>query len=71
MLAQQAGFDPRQEPDPRVRWRAWRMWIADGCPHGRQAEYLARARELQLIDDSPVARSSVTGLHRPRRVEPQ
>jgi CheY-like chemotaxis protein len=49
-------FDAAQEPNPTVRWRAQRMWQADGCPHGRELEYLYRAREQQTIDDNPTAR---------------
>ena len=70
MLTQQVAFDPRDEPDPRVRWRAWRMWVADGCPPGCKAKYIERARELQLVDDSPVARSCVNPSRAERRVEP-
>ena len=44
-----------QESDPRVRWRAWRMWLAEGRPEGRELDYLLRARELQAIDDNPAA----------------
>lgn len=44
-----------QESDPRVRWRAWRMWLAEGRPEGRELDYLRRARELQAIDDNPAA----------------
>jgi CheY-like chemotaxis protein len=54
---QENAFDAMREPDPRVRRRAWRMWLAAGSPHGREAEYLERARELQVADDSPAARS--------------
>ena len=35
-----------EEPDPSVRWRAWRMWLAAGSPQGREREYLNWAREL-------------------------
>ena len=63
MLTQETRFDPREEPDPCVRWRAWRMWVADGCPHDRKAEYLTRARELQFVDDRPVSQFWITRSH--------
>lgn len=56
-------FDATQEPDPRVRRRAWRMWLAAGSLHGREAEYLQRARELQAADDRPTARSLPNSVH--------
>jgi CheY-like chemotaxis protein len=49
-------FDASQEPDPGIRWRAWRMWLAAGRPNGEEDEYLHRARELQAADDRPAAR---------------
>lgn len=49
-------LDPAVEPDPTVRWRAWRMWKADGQPPGRASEYLQHAREAQAIDDDPTGR---------------
>jgi hypothetical protein len=32
--------------DQRIRERAYHLWQADGEPHGRDAEYWERAREL-------------------------
>jgi CheY-like chemotaxis protein len=52
-----------QEPDPGIRWRGWRMWLAAGSPHGREGEYLERARELQAADDRPVARRLPDAVH--------
>src|SRR2546423_1487552 len=51
------------EPDPGIRWRAWRMWLAAGSPQGRGGEYLERARELQAADDSPAARRLPNAVH--------
>jgi len=45
-----------KEPDPAVRWRAWRMWLAAGSPRAREDEYLRQARQQQAADDSPAAR---------------
>src|SRR5437763_1418186 len=56
-------FDASQEPDPRVRGRAWRLWLAAGSPAGREAEYLQRARERQAADDSPAARALPNSVH--------
>jgi CheY-like chemotaxis protein len=53
MQNEESPFETSQEPDPGIRWRAWRMWLAAGRPHGREGEYLNRARELQAADDSP------------------
>jgi hypothetical protein len=36
--------DPKR--DARIRERAYHLWKADGEPHGRDAEYWERAREL-------------------------
>ena len=56
-------LDPALEPDPSVRWRAWRMWKADGQPPGRESEYLQHAREAQAIDDDPTARPLPNTVH--------
>jgi hypothetical protein len=45
-------LDPSPEHEQKVRERAYHLWEADGCPHGRDAEYWERARELQAIADS-------------------
>jgi CheY-like chemotaxis protein len=63
MYSEKTPFDASQEPDPSVRWRAWRMWLAAGRPHGREDEYLQRARELQAADDSPAARPLPNAVH--------
>lgn len=36
----------------RIRERAYHLWQADGCPHGRDLEYWERARELVGIEES-------------------
>lgn len=38
--------------EQRVRERAYRLWEADGKPHGRDVEYWQRARELIAIEES-------------------
>lgn len=38
--------------EQRVRERAYRLWEADGKPHGRDVEYWQRAREQIAMEDS-------------------
>jgi hypothetical protein len=38
--------------DQRIRERAYHLWKADGEPHGRDADYWERARELIGMEDS-------------------
>jgi hypothetical protein len=42
--------DPKREQ--RIRERAYHLWQADGEPHGRDAEYWERARELVGMAES-------------------
>jgi CheY-like chemotaxis protein len=63
MHSEETPFDASHEPDPGIRWRAWRMWLAAGRPRGREDEYLRRARELQAADDSPAARRLPNVVH--------
>jgi len=39
------------EREQRIRLRAYHLWEADGCPHGRAAEYWERAEELIGMED--------------------
>ncbi|HTR17326.1 MAG TPA: DUF2934 domain-containing protein [Acetobacteraceae bacterium] len=41
--------------EKRIRERATHLWVADGRPPGRAAEYWERARELIGIEDNPGA----------------
>jgi hypothetical protein len=41
------------EREARIRQRAYHLWEADGRPHGQDAEYWERARELIGMEDSP------------------
>ena len=43
------------DEEEEIRARARRMWHEAGCPQGREAEYLERARELQAFIDHPNA----------------
>ena len=52
-----------EEPDPGIRWRAWRMWLASGGHAGSEGEYLRQARKLQAADDSPSARRLTNMVH--------
>jgi hypothetical protein len=45
-------FDDSLAHQARIRERAYYLWQADGCPHGRADEYWERARELIGIEDS-------------------
>ncbi len=38
--------------DQRIRERAYHLWQAEGEPHGREAEYWERARELVGMEES-------------------
>lgn len=38
--------------DQRVRELAYKLWQADGEPHGADLEYWERARELVAMEDS-------------------
>ncbi len=48
--------NPLDDSDPtrqaRIRERAYHLWEADGRPHGREAEFWERARELVGMEDS-------------------
>ncbi|HTW26574.1 MAG TPA: DUF2934 domain-containing protein [Acetobacteraceae bacterium] len=59
-------FEASTEEDEKIRKRAYYLWLEDGCPHGRDAEYWERARELQAIADNPDAGQ----LPNPARVHP-
>ncbi len=48
-------LDPSPEHEQRIRERAYHLWEADGKPHGRDAEYWERARELDAISSNPTA----------------
>jgi hypothetical protein len=41
--------------EKRIRERAYHLWEADGCPHGRADEYWERASELVGMEASPHA----------------
>jgi hypothetical protein len=47
--------DTEQDREERIRVRAYHLWLADGRPEGREAEYWERAKELQAIADNPGA----------------
>ncbi len=40
-----------EQRDQRIRERAYHLWEADGRPHGGDAEYWERARELIGMED--------------------
>jgi hypothetical protein len=46
---------PSAEQIERIRVRAYHLWLADGCPEGRDEEFWQRAEELQAMADYPVA----------------
>jgi hypothetical protein len=43
-------FDPKREH--RIRERAYHLWESEGKPHGRDADYWERARELDAMEAS-------------------
>jgi hypothetical protein len=47
--------DTEQDLEERIRVRAYHLWLADGCPPGREQDYWERAKELQAIVDNPSA----------------
>src|SRR5262245_31807770 len=38
--------------DKRVRQRAYRLWVEEGCPEGRSDIHWEQARELVAIEDN-------------------
>jgi len=44
-----------QATEERIRVRAYHLWLADGCPEGREMEFWERAKELQGIIDNPTS----------------
>ncbi len=40
------------ERDHRIRERAYHLWEAEGRPHGREADYWERARELDAMESA-------------------
>src|SRR5262249_60839662 len=38
--------------DERVRQRAYRLWVEEGCPEGRSDVHWEKARELVAIEDN-------------------
>ena len=50
--------------DERVRQRAYRLWVEEGCPEGRADVHWDKARELVAIEQNqkqttkPVAREA-------------
>ncbi len=48
-------LDPSADYEERIRRRAYHLWEDDGRPHGRDAEFWERARELEAIRSNPTA----------------
>jgi hypothetical protein len=44
-----------REREQRIRERAYHLWEQDGRPHGNDADYWERARELIGMEESPNA----------------
>jgi len=38
--------------DERVRQRAYRLWVEEGCPEGRSDVHWDKARELVAVEDN-------------------
>jgi hypothetical protein len=45
-------LETNPEREQHIRERAYYLWLQDGCPEGRDAEYWERARELQGMAES-------------------
>jgi hypothetical protein len=41
-----------EEFDERVRQRAYRLWVEEGCPEGRSDVHWEKARELVAIEEN-------------------
>jgi hypothetical protein len=44
---------PSPITEDRIRERAYRLWIEEGRPHGKEAEHWERARELLALESDP------------------
>jgi hypothetical protein len=42
-------LDPSEADIQRIRERAYHLWEQEGCPHGQDAAYWERARELDAM----------------------
>lgn len=55
MAANGAADDPKRsegDREQRVRERAYRIWMEEGCPEGRADDHWAMASELVAIEES-------------------
>lgn len=41
---------PSSIPESRIRELAYRLWLEDGQPHGKEAEHWEKARELLALE---------------------
>jgi hypothetical protein len=44
---------PSPITEDRIRERAYRLWIEEGKPHGKEAEHWEKARELLALESDP------------------
>jgi len=44
---------PSHISENRIRERAYRLWIEEGQPHGKDAEHWEKARELLALESDP------------------
>lgn len=44
---------PNPVSDDRIRERAYRLWLEEGQPHGRDAEHWEKARDLLALEADP------------------
>ena len=56
--------------DERVRQRAYRLWVEEGCPEGRSDIHWEKARELVGIEEKQKSTTRPAAAEAPRR-EPQ
>ena len=53
--------------DERVRQRAYRLWVEEGCPEGRSDIHWEKARELVGIEEKQKSTTRPAAAEAPRR----
>jgi len=44
--------DPAEPPDEDIALTAYRIWLHDGCPQGKDREHWLKARQILLAERS-------------------
>jgi hypothetical protein len=50
--------------DQRIRERAYRIWLEEGCPEGREKDHWDMATELVPIEDGQTGDAKATSTER-------